>query len=84
MGNSNTKRKRSMSVLMIILCTILIVYSISLFVPILWSLITSLKSKYEFRLNIFGLPKEWLWKNYITAFNAYRLKIGIGPTARRS
>ena len=76
MENSNSKNKKSISIL------ILIVYSISLFVPMLWSLITSLKSKYDFRSNIFGLPKEWMWENYITAFIAYKHKVGIGPTAR--
>lgn len=54
-----------------VLCVILIIYVISLMLPIFWAFITSLKSRSDFVQNLFGLPKKFKWDNYKTAFNYF-------------
>lgn len=75
-----TSLEGEMSPLMIVLCVILSCYVISLVVPFFWGILTSLKGKYELRSNVFGLPQDWLFSNYVTAFNAYTMKITYGAT----
>ncbi len=41
----------------------IIVYAVALFIPLIWAFITSFKFQKDFRVNIIGLPKEWVW-NY--------------------
>jgi len=69
----NKRKHKWLSPLMLILCTVLVIYTISLIVPITWGFFTSLKGKYEMRTNMFGLPKEWKWINYSEAFKAYKV-----------
>ncbi len=46
-----------------ILLVFIVIYAIALFVPLIWALVTSFKAQRDFRINIIGLPKEWVW-NY--------------------
>lgn len=43
-------------------------YAIVLVYPFVWAFLSSLKSNTEYFYNMFSLPKEWLFSNYITAF----------------
>lgn len=46
----------------------LLLYTVSLLVPVVWAIITSLKKRLDFINNPFGLPKEWEFANYSNAF----------------
>ncbi len=60
--NNNLAEKRErMTGTTVVLMILLIAYAVSLFVPLLWGFITAFKSKFDFRINIIGLPKEWVW-----------------------
>ncbi|MDR1801943.1 MAG: carbohydrate ABC transporter permease [Lachnospiraceae bacterium] len=48
--------------------TFLIIYSIIVAYPILFVVITSLKSTKEFYVNLWGIPKDIAWENYATAW----------------
>lgn len=48
---------------------ILIIYTLSLMIPLFWAFTTSFKSKHDFILNTMGLPDKWLVSNYYTVFN---------------
>ena len=54
--------------LKIALSVVLAVYAFSLFIPILWGVLTSFKSQEDFRLNLFGLPNPFTLENYLRAF----------------
>ena len=74
---NNKIRKSSRSrftVFTAVLLAFLIVYVISLFVPLLWALMTSFKAQSDFRLNIIGLPKEWVW-NYSFVFDMFKVDV---------
>lgn len=55
------KSREHLSVLTIILLIVLILYAVSLFVPLGWALITAFKNQSDFRINIIGFPKQWVW-----------------------
>lgn len=65
-----------------ILFAILILYTISLFVPLAWGLLTSIKSRSDFVTNIFGLPKKWMFDNYPKAFSNFWVKISYRGTTK--
>ena len=54
----------------IIVFVLFVLYVFTLIFAILWAINASLKSQLEFNQNINGLPKEWLFSNYVTAFTA--------------
>lgn len=68
--------------LMIGLLVVLILYIIALFVPLLWGFMTSFKAQKDFRLNIIGLPKEWVW-NYTTVFERFYIQVPTDKGAVR-
>ena len=75
------KRKTLTSFFAITFFIILILYTISLLVPIVWAFFVSLKDKIEYSMSIrdmakfFGLPKNWLFSNYIDVFRGMHLTV---------
>ncbi len=61
----------------VLLCisTVLVAY------PILFVLLTSLKSNKEFFVNLFGIPRTFEWGNYINAWNIGKLGKYFGNSA---
>ena len=68
-------KRRTISLFVIIIYSLLVVYSISLIVPFGWTFLTSLKARLEYISSPFGLPKKWLFKNYIDVFKALSVSI---------
>ena len=62
---------------------IMVVFCISLIVPIVWALITSFKSNLDFIRNPFGLPKEWRFDNYVTVFEKMYITQDTGTGSRK-
>ena len=66
--------------------SVLILYSVSLLLPILWGLSTSLKTDLDFYLNPFWLPDGWFWNwqwsNYSYAFMNFVVKVEAGAGFR--
>ena len=73
---------KKINLLTTILCIILAVYSISLLIPLSWGIITSLKSRSDFVINIFGLPSKWCFLNYLNAFSKFSVIVKYGLTTR--
>lgn len=67
-----------------ILCAVLVIYVISLILPMAWAFLTSLKTRSDFVENLFGLPKKWMWDNYKTAFDYFFVDVyGAGGVTTR-
>jgi len=62
------------NVFTIVIFVFLILYIISLAIPILWGVMTSLKDKWDFMDNAFGLPKVWTFANFIETFNNFYVR----------
>lgn len=60
-----------------LLCVFLAVYVLLLVTPLIWAFITSFKSQSDYRLNILGLPEEWVW-NYSYVIEHGSIPIGTG------
>lgn len=54
---------------MVIAVTLLVIYAILVIYPLIWMVLSSLKTKKEFTRNIWGLPAEFQWGNYVKAWN---------------
>ena len=67
------RENKKMTVFTTILCVILAVYAISLIIPLVWGLSTSLKHYYlDFRYNVLGFPNFEAWsKSTIEGENAW-------------
>ena len=63
------------SIVVALFMLLLIVYCISLIVPFVWGLFSSVKGNIEFDLNLLGLPEgkiwEWKWSNYKLVFENF-------------
>ncbi len=63
------KKSKGETLFLWVLCIFFVIYTITLFYPVFWTLINSFKTTKDFFKNIYGLPKEWVWKNYVDAFD---------------
>lgn len=80
-----TRKKKNVNVLMIIVGAILVIYVISAFVLLIWSMITSLKSDLELDFNRFGLPGMYgenprlnlQFQNYVNVFKYFFIKVTL-------
>jgi ABC-type sugar transport system, permease component len=61
----------------IIVYVVLIFWFIVTIYPLIFTLISSLKSEYELFNNIFGLPQKIIYKNYIDLFTIYNFHLNI-------
>lgn len=62
----------------IVIMTILVLYMLSLLLPLFWALVSSLKTRLDYAENVFGFPRsKWAWENYATAFNHFTSKNGV-------
>ncbi len=69
-----SKETRPLNVLSTILLVILIFYVCSLAFLLLWGILTSFKAQSDFRTNIIGFPRQWVW-NYNTVLENFYLRI---------
>lgn len=66
------KRGRSEKIIMVIAFVIFTIYSFSLIFPFIWMFNNSLKVNQEFFANVWALPENWLFSNYVEVL---RLKV---------
>ena len=49
--------------------------AICVILPLLWLLFTSLKTREDLTLNTWGLPREWVFSNYVKAWSGSRIPL---------
>lgn len=74
----NNDNLRGYGVLTVVGFIFLFVYSMSLFIPTLWSFITTFKTEEDLYYNVFGLPERWAYENYLKAF--FKMNLTVNPT----
>ena len=62
------KYKKYLNAYTILFFCVLLLYSISLLLPMVWAFISSVKTRRDFSVEPFNLPNTWEWKNYKVAF----------------
>ena len=75
MKKQKTAIKNQYKVFAILSVVILSIYAISILFPMGWAILSSLKGRFDFRTNLFGLPKEWTWSNYYDSFSKLTVQI---------
>ncbi len=70
----NMKTQAHWSPMKVLMLVGLIAYTICLFGPIIWGIITSFKGQPDFRINVIGLPKEWVW-NYGAVYERFSIPV---------
>lgn len=66
---------------LILVYMVLIFSSFIALYPILWMVMMSLKTAPEVHTNLFGLPQEWVWNNYIHVLSTTRVPLYIFNSA---
>lgn len=69
-----TKHKRHLSPMQIVMGTVLLLYTASLFIVFLWSILTAFKGVTDFEKNKLGLPSLWYW-NFSYVFNNFNIVV---------
>lgn len=72
------QKSQRISLYKIILFVLLALYTISLFVPMLWGLMTSLKSEDDAFYNILSLPEKWEFGNYAYVIKNFVVSVTSG------
>lgn len=67
--------KDKMTVSSWILFALLVLYTVSIIIPFIWGLNTSLKSNADFRTNVLGFPKVFKWDTYAKVYNEFFVPI---------
>lgn len=63
-----------------VVCTIAVLYCISLLLPLFWMLMSSVKGDFEFRLDPFGFPSPMYFTNYVEILDKLSVTTGSGVT----
>ncbi|MBQ7995749.1 MAG: carbohydrate ABC transporter permease [Bacilli bacterium] len=78
------KKRKETSVFSIIIVALLLLYCLTLVILFSWAIIASFKNPLlDFEINKVGLPKEWIFDNYLTAYNEFYVEAPVsdGTTA---
>ncbi len=62
--NKSKSSNKKVNVYQIIILVFLVIYAISLFMPIAWGVMTSLKTEDDAFYDVLSLPKTWKFSNY--------------------
>lgn len=73
-----TKVKRGFDFLALFGFIFISIYILSLFIPILWALMSSLKTEDDFLYDVFGLPKQWMFSNYKVVLFTMKTTVQVG------
>ena len=66
--NNKIRESSAFKITKIIVFIIFVLYATSILSAFVWMLLSTLKGQMEFSLNRFGIPKDWLFSNYVKAF----------------
>lgn len=68
---------KKISVLNICLFLILIAYCVSLFLPMIWALFTSVKEQYDFLDHPLDLPQKYIFENFGTVLEEFEVNASV-------
>ena len=67
------KMEKGHRAILIVLCVILAIWSLSLIFPFVWMFFNSVKDKVDFRFRQWEFPTEWLFSNYLVIFDEFEI-----------
>ncbi len=66
------RKKTRLSVATTILLIVLIMYVVSLIIPLFWAFMTSFKDRSDYLTNTLGFPNEWNFGNYLVVIQNFK------------
>lgn len=72
------KRIKRISPFYVILFLILLMLCLSLLIPFLWALMTSVKDQLDFNADVLSFPHIWRFENYSEVFSSFGVKVPWG------
>ena len=79
----NKDKKIKLNLFNTIIFIVLVAYAFTLFFALYWMITASLKTDKEIVSgNFFGLPKEWLFKNFVTALRVFEYQTPEGEIVK--
>ena len=76
MKSKSVKNQRGLNRAKVVVFILLLIYSLSLFYPMVWAFLSSLKDQVEYSTyNVNGLPQQWMFSNYAKAFESLRVDV---------
>lgn len=75
MKKEKTKIKYPKNPFMIMVAVILVLYSVSLLLPLVWGLFTSLKTQTDYEMNPIWFPKNWKFSNWLDVFDLFKVSV---------
>lgn len=82
MKKNRIKKRTLRQIFPLIFFVLLLIYCISLLIPMAWALMSSLKTRLDFRMDPLGFPTSFAWENYVSAFNALYIQVSAGAGVR--
>jgi len=76
------KQKKSYSLGIILVMIILWLYVISLIIPMFWAVLTSFKDILDYIENPLGIPNQFKFENYITAYQYFFVAVDDGGNTK--
>lgn len=67
------KRPKTERIVLILVFILFAFYAITLIFPFVWAVISALKTDDEYYEKVFALPKNWLFSNFIKAFDEFEV-----------
>lgn len=67
-GNPAKKKIKDWNIWIVLIFIFLLIYFLLVLYPLIWMVLSSLKTDREFYRNLWGLPTEFQWKNYSKAW----------------
>ena len=75
-------KKKFIGIFPIIGFIVFSLFTLCVFVPMLWAFLATFKDVYAFRRDMFGLPKEWHFENYPYILERFKVIVDYGDTTR--
>lgn len=75
-------KKNSKQPIIIIALVLAVLYAVSFVLLMVWATISSLKGRFDLLGNPFGLPKKWMFENFITAAKGIAMDVPYGYSVR--
>ncbi len=72
------KRFKRISPFYVILFIVLLLLCLSLLIPFLWALMTSVKDQLDFNADVLAFPRVWRFENYAEVFSGFAVKVRWG------
>lgn len=80
---SFTQKSEKKTVFGIVATTLILTYAMTLIIPLVWALLSSVKGRFDFFDNPLGIPETWKFSNFTAAFEEIHVEIttkqGIRP-----